>query len=100
MKKEIHPKTYQDAVVTCVCGNSFVTQSTLENISVDICSKCHPLYTGKQKFVDTEGRIDKFKKKMEFAKENQSKSKRKTANKKGQNVVDSKSLKDLLKETK
>lgn len=63
MKKEIHPK-YQKAVVRCVCGNVFETNSTKTEINVDICSACHPLYTGRQKLIDTAGRIDKFKKKF------------------------------------
>ncbi len=67
MKDGIHPKLYNDTVVTCACGSSFVTISTLPSMTVDICSACHPFYTGQQKFVDTEGRIDKFKKKQELA---------------------------------
>ena len=63
MKAEIHPEYYTDAKVTCVCGNTFTTGSTLKEIKVDICSACHPFYTGKQKLVDTEGRVEKFKKK-------------------------------------
>ncbi len=63
MKPEIHPTYHTDAQVTCVCGNSFQTGSTLKEIKIDICSECHPFYTGKQKLVDTEGRVEKFKKK-------------------------------------
>ena len=62
MKKGIHPK-YEEAKVKCGCGNEFTTRSTQPEIHVEICSVCHPFYTGKQKFVDTAGRIDKFKKK-------------------------------------
>lgn len=62
MKKGIHPK-YNEAKVTCACGETFITRSTKENIRVDICSKCHPFFTGKQKIVDAEGRVEKFKKK-------------------------------------
>ncbi len=62
MKESIQPKYYQ-AKVTCNCGNEFVTGSTKKEIHVEICSKCHPFYTGKQKLVDTGGRVDKFKKK-------------------------------------
>ena len=61
MREGIHPEYYQ-AEVTCNCGNTFVTGSTKENIHVEICSKCHPFYTGKQKLVDSAGRVDKFKK--------------------------------------
>ena len=63
MKTDIHPKYYTDARVTCVCGNTFITGSTLKEINIDICSACHPFYTGKQKLVDTEGRVEKFRKK-------------------------------------
>ncbi len=62
MKKEIHPK-YGPAVIRCACGNVIETSSTKPEISVDICSACHPLFTGKQKLVDTAGRIDRFRKK-------------------------------------
>ncbi|MDI6601629.1 MAG: 50S ribosomal protein L31 [Thermoanaerobacteraceae bacterium] len=62
MKEGIHPKYYEDAVVKCACGNTFVTGSTKKEIHVEICSKCHPLYTGQQKLIDTGGRIDRFNK--------------------------------------
>ncbi len=61
MKREIHP-AYGQAVVRCACGETFVTGSTKKELSVEICSKCHPFYTGKQKLVDSGGRVDKFKK--------------------------------------
>lgn len=63
MKAEIHPNYYSNAQVICVCGNTFTTGSTKEKLNIDICSACHPFYTGKQKLVDTEGRVEKFKKK-------------------------------------
>ncbi len=63
MKKEIHPK-YVDCTVKCACGETFQTRSTVETINLDICSNCHPFYTGKQKLVDTGGRVDKFKKRL------------------------------------
>jgi large subunit ribosomal protein L31 len=66
MKANIHPQVYNDTVVSCVCGNSFVSISTKKNITVEICAACHPFYTGQQKFVDTEGRIQKFEKKMKL----------------------------------
>ncbi len=59
MKKDIHPD-YHDVTVTCACGNSFKTRSTKKEISVEICSACHPFFTGKQKLVDSAGRVDKF----------------------------------------
>ena len=62
MKKDIHPK-YDEVKVTCACGNSFTTRSTTSKINVEICSACHPFYTGKQKFVDSEGRVDRFNRK-------------------------------------
>ena len=65
MKKEIHPE-YKEVEVTCSCGKRFTTKSTLgrEKLPLDICSDCHPFYTGKQKIVDTAGRVDKFKKRF------------------------------------
>ena len=62
MKKEIHPE-YKEATVTCACGNTFKTGSVKENLKVEVCSECHPFFTGKQKFTDTGGRIEKFNKK-------------------------------------
>lgn len=62
MKKDIHPK-YQEATVTCACGNTFQTRSTVNNIKVELCSKCHPFFTGKQKLVDSAGRVEKFRRK-------------------------------------
>lgn len=62
MKPEIHPN-YQITTVTCACGNQFETGSTKAELRVEICSNCHPFFTGKQKFVDTGGRVDRFKKK-------------------------------------
>ena len=59
MKEGIHPK-YIETTVTCGCGNKFTTRSTRPKLAVDICSACHPFYTGKQKFVDTAGRVEKF----------------------------------------
>ena len=63
MKDGIHPK-YVETKVTCGCGNTFVTRSTVAELKVDICSVCHPFYTGKLKYVDTAGRIEKFQKKF------------------------------------
>ncbi|MBN2565772.1 MAG: 50S ribosomal protein L31 [Candidatus Eisenbacteria bacterium] len=62
MKKGIHPN-YQDATVKCVCGNTFTTRSTLKEINVEICSACHPFFTGQQKLVDSAGRVERFMKK-------------------------------------
>ena len=63
MKKDIHPKYYPKAKVTCACGNTFTTGSTKEYLDVEICSKCHPFFTGKQKLIDSAGRIERFRKK-------------------------------------
>lgn len=63
MKADIHPK-YADITVTCSCGNTFTTRSTLgRDLHLDVCSVCHPFYTGKQKILDTAGRVDKFRRK-------------------------------------
>ncbi len=68
MKKDIHPK-YKKTKIVCACGNEFETRSTVfPEIKVELCSLCHPFYTGKQKFVDTAGRVDKFQARMEAAK--------------------------------
>ncbi len=61
MKEKIHPKLYE-TTITCVCGNVIHTRSTKQNIRVEICSNCHPFFTGKQKFVDSAGRVEKFQK--------------------------------------
>jgi large subunit ribosomal protein L31 len=63
MKKEIHPK-YGKTTITCACGNVIETRSTKENIRVEICSKCHPFFTGKQKLVDSAGRVERFQRKF------------------------------------
>lgn len=63
MKKEIHP-VYHDCIVTCSCGNTFQTKSVKKELHVEICSNCHPFYTGKQKLVDTGGMIDRFQRRM------------------------------------
>ena len=62
MKDKIHPK-YQDCNVRCGCGNEFTTRATVEELKIEICNVCHPFYTGKQKFVDSAGRVDRFVKK-------------------------------------
>jgi large subunit ribosomal protein L31 len=61
MKKDIHPKYNEKAKVICACGNEFTVGSTVAEIHVELCSECHPFYTGKQKLVDTAGRVDRFK---------------------------------------
>ncbi len=73
MKKDIHPKYYPKAKVTCSCGNSFEVGATVPEIHVEVCSACHPHYTGTQKFVDTAGRVDKFQARVKKAQEFQAK---------------------------
>lgn len=63
MKEGLHPEYHNDAVVKCACGNTFTTGSIKSELKVDVCSNCHPFYTGQQKVVDTGGRIEKFMKK-------------------------------------
>jgi large subunit ribosomal protein L31 len=65
MKKEIHPTFYLDAQVTCSCGNTWTTGSTQKTIRTDVCSKCHPFFTGEQRIVDAEGQVDRFYKKLQ-----------------------------------
>lgn len=71
MKTGIHPQWYKDTKTTCVCGNTFTAGSTVPEIRVEICSACHPFFTGTQKFVDTQGQVDKFSKTVEIAKSKQ-----------------------------
>lgn len=66
MKKDLHP-TYELCEVKCACGNTFKTKTTKKNLEVEICSNCHPFFTGTQKFVDTAGKIDKFKKRYKIS---------------------------------
>lgn len=68
MKSDIHPKYYENAKIKCACGAEFTVGSTEEEIHVEICSMCHPFFTGKEKLVDTAGRVDKFRARMEAAK--------------------------------
>jgi large subunit ribosomal protein L31 len=65
MKKDIHPKYYPEAVVTCTCGNTWTTGSTKPEIRTDVCNKCHPFFTGEQRIVDAEGQVDRFYKKLQ-----------------------------------
>jgi large subunit ribosomal protein L31 len=67
MKANIHPIWHHDCVVTCACGNKFTTGSTQTSLTVDICSQCHPFFTGEMRFVDRQGRVDKFMKRLQVA---------------------------------
>ena len=103
MKKDMHPKL-NTCVVTCACGNTFTTISTLPSITVEICSACHPFYTGQSKFVDTEGRIDKFSKRLKLAEEKKKKADElkvsKSAKKKGPVASKELTLKEMLQKAK
>ncbi len=66
MKDKIHPKYYEDAKVTCLCGNTFTIGSTKREIRVEVCGKCHPFYTGEQRIVDSLGRVERFKKRYKM----------------------------------
>lgn len=68
MKAQIHPKWYEKAKVTCACGNTFTLGATVPEISVEVCSHCHPFYTGQMKYVDAAGRVDAFKARQKAAK--------------------------------
>ena len=78
MKDKIHPK-YEVCTVTCACGNSFETRSTVGDINVEICSNCHPFFTGKQKLVDTAGRVEKYMKKYKLNPKEEEKMEKKQA---------------------
>jgi large subunit ribosomal protein L31 len=65
MKEEIHPTYYPEALVVCACGNTWTTGSTIKEIHTDVCSNCHPFFTGEQRIVDTEGQVDRFYKKLQ-----------------------------------
>ena len=65
MKAKIHPKYYSEARVTCACGNTWTTGATVPEIRIDVCSACHPFYTGEQRIVDTAGQVDRFMKRLE-----------------------------------
>lgn len=70
MKQGIHPK-YETTTVTCACGNTFETRSTRQNLRIDVCSNCHPFYTGEQRIVDTAGQVDRFMRRLQTAQSKQ-----------------------------
>lgn len=99
MKAHIHPTWYPEAKVSCACGNSFLTGSTLSEIRVEICSNCHPLFTGQQKLVDTLGQVDRFVKRGEVSKVKQEERKKILEARRNKVAVQKKerpSLKELL----
>jgi large subunit ribosomal protein L31 len=79
MKNDIHPKYHKDTLVSCACGHSFTTGSTLKEIKTELCSACHPFYTGKQKLVDAARRVEKFNAKVKISGEISKDKKGKTA---------------------
>ncbi len=100
MKQGIHPK-WQDCVVTCSCGNTFTTGSSDKAMQVDICSACHPFFTGEMKFVDQQGRVDKFMQKMKKAQvKKQAVSKKKLGKKSEENLSYQQILKEKQKNLK
>ncbi|MCA9390051.1 50S ribosomal protein L31 [candidate division WWE3 bacterium] len=103
MQKDIHPNYKTDVMVTCACGNTFVTGSIAEEIKIEICSACHPFYTGQKKYVDTEGKVERFQRLQKQAAEaSTTVSKRKSKKIKLKNASDSdsstRSLKDMIEE--
>lgn len=99
MKSNIHSQWQHDAVVTCSCGNTFTTGATQSSLTVDICSACHPFYTGEMKFVDRQKRVDKFLKKMELAQQKQQqRSQKKGGSQATESTEDPKSYQDILRE--
>lgn len=102
MKQGIHPQWFETQV-TCSCGNTFTTGSTQETLQIDICDKCHPFFTGELRFVDTQGRVDRFMNKMKAAQSVQANKAQKNAAKKQSKAsetvtADQKSYRDLLRD--
>jgi large subunit ribosomal protein L31 len=95
MKQGIHPDWHHDTKVTCSCGNTFTIGSITDTLQVDICNKCHPFFTGELKFVDRQGRVDKFKKKMEAAANRQ---KTRKAKRSDDQQSEAKSYREILRE--
>lgn len=95
MKADIHPRYFDQAQVICACGNRFTTGSTLEIIRVELCNKCHPFYTGDQKFVDSASRIQKFQQKQNIAKQYMTKRVKKQEDQKAKDTAP-KTLREML----
>jgi large subunit ribosomal protein L31 len=74
MRENIHPKYFEDAIIVCACGNTWKTGSTRKEIRTDVCSRCHPFFTGEQRIVDTEGQVDRFYRKLQARKQFQDQS--------------------------
>ncbi len=100
MKPNIHPTYYSNCIVTCSsCGNTFTTGSTKQSISVEVCYRCHPFYTGEHRFLDVKGRVDTFQKKQEIAKQYQTRASSKKRKKVQKDEKQPKTLRELLSET-
>jgi large subunit ribosomal protein L31 len=97
MKSGIHPQWHHDCVVTCGCGNTFTTGSISPTLKVDICSACHPFFTGEMKFVDRQGRVDRFLQKMQLAEQKKALAATKIAKKQAKNGP-TKSYQDILRD--
>lgn len=97
MKKGIHPNWTKQSQVACSCGNTFTVGSVNDTLQVDICNKCHPFFTGEMKFVDRQGRVDKFMKKMQAAKDIQEASKDEKKTETANSNDSEKSYKDVLR---
>jgi large subunit ribosomal protein L31 len=95
MKSNIHPTWYHNCTVTCSCGNSFTIGSTQQTLQIDICDKCHPFFTGEVKFVDRQGRVDKFLKQQQAAQAKQQSTKK---SKKSDKPAEAKSYRELLQD--
>jgi len=96
MKKNLHPKYFDEAVVSCACGHTFKVGSTKPQISVETCYKCHPLFTGEERYVDTQGQVEKFMAKQSFAKKYLAKRQEQKAKSSSKKTFQQKTLKDLL----
>ncbi len=106
MKSNLHPQ-WQECTIKCACGNTFVTKATVATMQVDICHKCHPFFTGEERFVDKQGRIDKFKQKMDVSKQRLKEEKVKEQEKKARKEAqikeqgqEKKSFKQILNQAK
>ena len=95
MKANIHPQYFEQAQIVCVCGNKFTTGSTRETIHVELCSNCHPFYTGEQRFADTASRIQKYKTRMTLAEQYKKKVVKKAEDKKAKDEAP-KTLREML----
>lgn len=98
MKADIHPKWYPNCKVICTCGNEFTLGATVPEIRVEVCSMCHPFYTGQMKYVDTKGRVQKFQEKVARAQKIKARAAKKAKGKRS--PTEEKTFKEILKETK